>query len=169
VGDVSDEELTQFLFERFRGPIEFLCDTEEESHLMIRSHVRFAHAAIALDRSRRAPVPPAEGEVGEVGALVEWLRETGDLIQPSHLAEHQRYKRAAALLEQRHQPPQPVAVSERLPGPEDCDAEGRCWWFTPQPWPCLYLLKLDSCGVEVATHWLPFHALPLPTPETTND
>jgi hypothetical protein len=23
---------------------------------------------------------------------------------------------------------QPVPVSERLPGPEDCDGEGRCWW-----------------------------------------
>ena len=54
------------------------------------------------------PAPPAEGEVGE---LVAWLRETGDLIQPSHLAEHQRYKRAADLLE-RH--PAPVPVAERL-------------------------------------------------------
>jgi hypothetical protein len=24
---------------------------------------------------------------------------------------------------------QPVPVSERLPGPEDCDEEGRCWWW----------------------------------------
>ena len=93
----------------------------------------FARAAIALDRTRRAPVlkekgicpacegsptaannpcavcgcsaaPPAEGEVGE---LVEWLRQTGDLIQPSHLAEHQRYKRAADLLSQRHSAPVP--------------------------------------------------------------
>ena len=24
---------------------------------------------------------------------------------------------------------EPVPVSERLPGPEDCDAEGRCWWW----------------------------------------
>lgn len=58
-----------------------------------------------------------------------------------------------------------VPVAEGLPGPKDCDAEGRCWWFTPQSWPCLYLLKLDSCGVEVATHWLPFHSLPLPAGE----
>jgi hypothetical protein len=43
----SDKELTQFLFENFRGPIEFLCDAEEEAHLMIRSHVKFARAVLA--------------------------------------------------------------------------------------------------------------------------
>jgi hypothetical protein len=43
----TDEELTQFLFENFRGPIEFLCDAEEEAHLMIRSHVKFARAVLA--------------------------------------------------------------------------------------------------------------------------
>jgi hypothetical protein len=43
----SDEELRQFLFESFKGPIEFLCDAEEEAHLMIRSHVKFARAVLA--------------------------------------------------------------------------------------------------------------------------
>lgn len=151
----------------------------------------FARAAIALDRTRRAPVlkekgicpacegsptaannpcavcgcsaaPPAEGEVGE---LVEWLRQTGDLIQPSHLAEHQRYKRAADLLSQRHSAPVPVA--ERSPEPEDCDGEGRCWWWNPPTY-------LAGTGwwefepyewIEDATHWLPAHALPLPAGE----
>jgi hypothetical protein len=58
------------------------------------------------------PPPPADGEVAE---LVAWLRETGDTIQPSHLAEHQRYKRAAELLQR--QALVPVAASERLPEP----------------------------------------------------
>lgn len=30
-----------------------------------------------------------------------------------------------------HQPPQPIPLSDRQPGPEDCDAEGRCWWGHP--------------------------------------
>jgi hypothetical protein len=62
-----------------------------------------------------------------------------------------------------HQPA-PVPVSERLPGPEDCDAEGRCWWLAlHQSWPCLYLMKADiALAAAVATHWLPTHALPLP-------
>ena len=64
----------------------------------------------------------------------------------------------------------PVAVSERLPGPEDCDAEGRCWWFAPET-------EVDFGGwtfgtTEICansqwvdwenTNWLPAHALPLP-------
>ena len=56
-----------------------------------------------------APVPPADGEVAE---LVAWLREIGDTIQPSHLAEHQRYKRAAELLQR--QVLVPVSVSDAL-------------------------------------------------------
>lgn len=65
--------------------------------------------------------------------------------------------------------PQPVPVSERLPGMEDCDAEGRCWWFTPtQSWPCFYLMKLDSpLALQVAAHWLPAHALPVFQQSTT--
>ena len=80
--------------------------------------------------------------------------------------------RAADLLEQHH--PAPVPVSERLPGPEDCDAEGRCWWFLPTQQ--LEILrqsdawsfrrhtprKDDYC---LWTHWLPATALPLPAGE----
>ena len=57
--------------------------------------------------------------------------------------------------------PQPVPVSERLPGPEDCDAEGRCWRFAPAEgfgaagWSFYQ-------GSEDDTHWLPAHALPIP-------
>lgn len=51
-----------------------------------------ARAALAAE-----PVPPDAGEAAE---LVAWLGEIGDQIQPSHLAVHQRYKRAAELLQQ---------------------------------------------------------------------
>ena len=51
----------------------------------------------------------------------------------------------------------PVPVSERLPGPEDCDEFGYCWW-------------LESGGAEWSmdsfvcnySHWLPHWALPVP-------
>jgi hypothetical protein len=43
---------------------------------------------------------------------------------------------------------EPVPVSERLPGPEDCDDKGRCWWLARLPFPF--------------THWLPHWALPVP-------
>lgn len=106
---------------------------------------------------------------GEMAELVAWLRETGDTIQPSHLAEHQRYKRAAELL-QRRQVLVPVPVAER-PWERDgwCDELGRCWWGTP----CF----VNSYTVAQSAQWrlstpddrfgsellcLPAHALPLP-------
>jgi hypothetical protein len=59
--------------------------------------------------------------------------------------------------------PQPVPVSERLPGPEDCDAEGLCWWW------CSPAERWLRCGIpepdpssHVHTHWLPARALPVP-------
>jgi hypothetical protein len=54
----------------------------------------------------------------------------------------------------------PVPVAERLPGPEDCDAEGRCWWWCHQheSW------ELDDSQAHYR-HWLPHHALPVPGAE----
>ena len=68
----------------------------------------------------------------------------------------------------------PIPVSERLPGPEDCDAEGFCWWWHPDHkeedfsdgWmrlkPEWAVGRHDSDDSAVHTHWLPAHALPLP-------
>ena len=55
--------------------------------------------------------------------------------------------------------PAPVPVSERLPGPEDCDALGDCWWYSEE-----YGWELQGRLGE-STHWLPVHALPLPLSE----
>lgn len=68
--------------------------------------------------------------------------------------------------EQRH--PEPVPVSERLPGPEDCDGEGLCWWLIePYPRPVGPGGKLWSLSryCPGSTYWLPAHALPLPAEE----
>ena len=60
--------------------------------------------------------------------------------------------------------PQPVAVSERLPGPEDCIfPTGECWWFDPHADGAWYVDTFQGNY----THWLPANALP--TPEATND
>jgi hypothetical protein len=66
---------------------------------------------------------------------------------------------AADLLAQRH--PAPVLVSERLPRAEDCDAEGRCWWFNRWAVP---EWQLSSDG-PYGDAWLPFPAIPLPAGE----
>jgi hypothetical protein len=59
--------------------------------------------------------------------------------------------------------PQPVAVSERLPRPEDCLDEGWAWFFNKR-------IGWRQAVLPVSpgyTHWLPANALP--TPEDTND
>ena len=69
------------------------------------------------------------------------------------------------LVQQGRQTIKPVPVSERLPGPEDCDSEGRCWWAANDG---IYdhWRKLDLATALNSpwrpTHWLPYHALPLP-------
>jgi hypothetical protein len=121
------------------------------------------------------PAPPADGEVAELvrtlTGIAHWRRRgrpgEGD-PSPFDIRQADRLDRAAELL-QRHVVV-PVAVSVRLPGPEDCDAEGRCWWFAPET-------EVDFGGwtfgtTEICansqwvdwenTHWLPAHALPLP-------
>ena len=76
---------------------------------------------------------------------------------------------------------EPVPVGERLPGPEDCDTEGRCWLLTveddypqwrlhsiqgAQPGGYMIWVPVDSDGSMVdcfyTSHWLPAHALPVP-------
>ena len=65
--------------------------------------------------------------------------------------------------------PVPVAVSDRLPQPEDCDAEGRCWWGRPESddWSADWTLATpeaiaEFCEFSPRVTWLPFNALPLP-------
>ena len=67
---------------------------------------------------------------------------------------------------------QPVAVSERLPGPDDCDEQGRCWLGGHQmgngtPTWLLGYPAWAKRFPDVHRFWLPVHALP--TPEATND
>ena len=104
--------------------------------------------------------PPADGEVAELtGQLIEAANGAAAMGWDQHAKS---ILRAAELLQR--QALVPVSADERLPGLEDCDAEGRCWWLAlHQSWPCLYLMKADiALAAAVATHWLPAHALPLP-------
>jgi hypothetical protein len=64
---------------------------------------------------------------------------------------------------------QPVPVAEQLPGPEDCDAEGRCWVGCPEYsddddyGPITYNPSWElATFAQGDTHWLPHHALPIP-------
>lgn len=61
--------------------------------------------------------------------------------------------------------PRPIPVSERLPEPPDCDGDGKCWLGNPASdvldayW--VYRPARDRRSWD--THWLPAHALPVPT------
>jgi hypothetical protein len=59
---------------------------------------------------------------------------------------------------------EPVPVSERLPGPEDCDAEGRCWFCTPSSYVmnANWVYRKAEQRRSWDTHWLPHWALPVP-------
>jgi hypothetical protein len=65
----------------------------------------------------------------------------------------------------------PVLVAERLPGPEDCDAKGRCWVWNEGScrWWEWVSSKMISYSHDDYTHWLPHHALPVPQQEGAND
>jgi hypothetical protein len=60
---------------------------------------------------------------------------------------------------------EPVPVSERLPGPEDCDSEGRCWWLDrpSKNGPAAWILRRPDDGLLIPfLAWLPHWALPVP-------
>jgi hypothetical protein len=57
----------------------------------------------------------------------------------------------------------PVPVAERLPGPEDCDSRGWCWYWHPGE-ECWEMVPVVTGTLDEWTHWIPHHALPLPTP-----
>ena len=82
------------------------------------------------------------------------------IILNRHSVDHAR----AVLARWGRPAPQPVPVSERLPGPGDCDAEGRCWWGVFQDDELLmraWHFERQGAVWRFAC-WLPAHALPLP-------
>ena len=118
------------------------------------------------------PTPPAP----EPGELVAWLKEEAEAYRNTcgtNLASQNLDNAATLLLEQGAELAAlrgvPVAVSERLPKEGDCNAEGRCWCYTP-PVDVEGMLIMNSRWILSRpdwrdTHWLPFNALPLPAPQ----
>jgi hypothetical protein len=108
---------------------------------------------------------PADGEVAE---LVADLRSTASGLESQSYPQTAALITRAADLLQHHQPPQPVAVSERPWEREGwCDEQGRCWLRgkVEGDW---RLLHPTNSGVPQLkycfSHSLPHNALPLPTP-----
>lgn len=137
--------------------------------------VNRARAALADEPPE--PAPPADGEVAELvrtlTGIAHWRRRgrpgEGD-PSPFDIRQADRLDRAAELL-QRLNPPQPVPVSERPPGPGDCTTNPRtgegqwCWGWVqhdPIPYSGRWRMIRREWLVDEAKAWLPAHALPLP-------
>ena len=148
----------------------------DDSHIDCVQIARRARALLA----QPAPEKPTDEEISEVYWKGAGLVRAGT-------GEHILRGCRAVLARWGRPTPQPVAVSERLPGPEDCDEQGRCWLLTvedeypqwrlhsiegAQPGGAMIWVPVDSSpGVMVdcfyTSHWLPANALPIP--ESTND
>ena len=131
-----------------------------------------ADAQQAAEAAQDPPAPESEEMQGLVIDLTEVSLVLDTMNKPRLAAA---LNRAATLLQQQSAELAPlrgvpVAVSERPPKEEDCNAEGRCWCYTP---------PVDVEGVLIMngrwilsrpdwldTHWLPYSALPLPAPQT---
>ncbi len=60
---------------------------------------------------------------------------------------------------------EPVPVAERLPGPEDLDDQGRCWWLDRplKNGPAAWMLRRPDDGMLLPfIAWAPHWALPVP-------
>jgi hypothetical protein len=128
------------------GPSELEQATDEEIMELMPQPMRddLAAAARALAGFDRANIKAA-------GAM--------RIILNRHAVDHAR----AALARWGHPTPQPVAVSERLPGDE------LCWWFEPDEddgYGGMWTLLRIRGGTTRYTYWLAANALP--TPEATN-
>ena len=130
-----------------------------------KRYLEMMRAAIAADRARwgrPTPQPPADGML----LLQRWGVDHGaqpgrPLLCPMEDGYWTPWHIANALLQ--HQHPQPVAASERLPGPEDCDEQGRCWMFDDQlGLPSWTLIRVQGASLDSDMHWLPANALPTP-------
>ncbi len=115
----------------------------------------FERARSALAQSE--PVGPTDDELHQLWLDLYAFHEgptSGDVAEIAR-AVLQRWGRPT---------PQPIPVSERLPGLEDCDAEGRCWWLAPHRVSAAHWIyrRKGRWPEQQYTHWLPVHALPLP-------
>ena len=149
--------------------------TREDAALILR-----ARAALAAEANGQASVvgEPSEEELNALwnccGIADEHGHHEGNIFEFARavLARYGHQPAPLAAGEQRH--PAPVPVTDRLPSAEDCDAEGKCWWWVPVCPPNsnsafgdwqMHLFSEASYTAADATHWLPATALPLPQGE----
>jgi hypothetical protein len=123
---------------------------------------------IAKATREAGPLPQAGAEISdeEIDQLEASMWEPTGVHEQGQLEQIFNYRAfARAVLARWGGAAVPVPVSERLPGPEDCDAEDRCWLCgkVEGDW---RLMSAVNPGVPhlkyCFSHWLPHWALPVP-------
>lgn len=131
---------------------------------------RITHSTVARARAALAqpePQGPTDEEARELANDLGITRGYFDHECGLHISCADLAPFAESVLTRWHRPAiEPVPVAERLPGPEDCNAEGRCWlgggMFAPgDPTWVLGFPAWAKRFPEVYRFWLPAHALPV--------
>lgn len=150
-----------------RAPLDIGSKDEAEHDLACSLNQLLARARAALSAPEQGPKDDAElRTVYAIGSEARW-RE--GFPEEWSLTDMERAAQSAGLLAvlARWGRPavEPVPVAERLPGPEDCDAEGRCWWLDRplKNGPAAWMLRRPDDGVLIPfIAWAPHWALPVP-------
>lgn len=127
------------------------CDWRPQHQARWEATVARARAALAVEA-----VGPSDEELLE---LVSWS---------GHAFASDLVGFARAVLARYGSTLRPIPVSERLPGAEDCNDEGRCWFGCPSSdvQDSYWVLRKAKHRRSWDTHWLPAHAIPLPQENT---
>jgi hypothetical protein len=167
---MSGDRLRELCAE-LHAALERKCESLEDERLLDRSA---AVLRAMLAEAQPQPVEPTDEQLLETqaraAAAFPPVHPEAEPLSAVEYARALQIRKARAVLAQwGHPAPEPVSVAERLPTAADCDAEGRCWWFTfpacgpHKIRPCW---TLDSGFMEGDTHWLPHWALPVPQEKT---
>jgi hypothetical protein len=158
----------------FRALCARMADELDHYRQLLMDDRRATHALAAEARAVLAqpePVAPTDAEIEEAAKLIhasmrfavpdnhytrDWVERGNSLMQ-----DEARRTARAALASWGRPAIEPVPVSERLPGPDDCDAEGLCWWWSRDITAWCLCFAADGDSSEW-THWLPHWALPVP-------
>ena len=161
--NTATQEVIRLDKEGFHYRGQFIADAGEAHRLMVE---------FLKQNTKPEPQGPTDEDLED---LADAMNVTGDPV-PAMRRALELWSRPAI---------EPVPVAERLPRPEDCDTEGRCWLLTveddypqwrlhsiqgAQPGGYMIWVPVDSDGSMVdcfyTSHWLPAHALPVPQQET---
>lgn len=119
--------------------------------------LEYARAVLARYGSAPTTIEPDTADVLRLAAIIRKVdgnHDKGAAALAEAILSHPDYRST----------PRPVPVAERLPGAEDCDQYGCCWYWLPINAAWHYRDPSQAEGVN-CSHWLPAHALPIPTQE----